>query len=70
MALIDLLIEFSLCYHQFIALRTVVYKLRVQKKIRLVIPGGFFLSTIIQLIIHLTDFRIEFCIYFKGKKCP
>lgn len=42
MALIDLLIEFSLCYHQFIALRTVVYKLRVQKKIRLVIPGGFF----------------------------
>lgn len=39
MALIDLLIEFSLCYHQFIALRTVVYKLRVQKKIRLVIPG-------------------------------
>lgn len=60
MALIDLLIEFSLCYHQFIALRTVVYKLRVQKKIRLVIP----------LIMHLTDFRIEFCIYFKGKKCP
>lgn len=53
MALIDLLIEFSLCYHQFIALRTVVYKLRVQKKIRLVIPGVFFIYN------YTTDYTFD-----------
>lgn len=42
MALIELWIEFSLRYHQFIALRTVVYKLRVQNKFRLVIPVFFY----------------------------
>lgn len=53
MALIDLLIEFSLCYHQFIALRTVVYKLRVQKKIRLVIPGVFLIYN------YTTDYAFD-----------